>query len=68
MILALSITLAVLTLLALGIFVYFKFFALVYDKDGMVYQAQGGPHLCNLPPLLTSQLPKTDIIHQHHIS
>ena len=49
MILALSITLAVLAVLALGIFVYFKFFALVYDKDGMVYQAQGGPHLCNPP-------------------
>lgn len=49
MILALSITLAILTVLALGIFVYFKFFALVYDKDGMVYQAQGGPHLCNPP-------------------
>ena len=49
MILALSITLAVLAVLALGILVYFKFFALVYDKDGMVYQAQGGPHLCNPP-------------------
>lgn len=49
MILALSITLAVLAVLALGIFVYFKFFAVVYDKDGMVYQAQGGPHLCNPP-------------------
>ena len=49
MILALSITLAVLAVLALGILVYFKFFALVYDKDGMVYQAKGGPHLCNPP-------------------
>lgn len=49
MILALLITLAVLAVLALGILVYFKFFALVYDKDGMVYQAQGGPHLCNPP-------------------
>ena len=49
MILALSITLAVLAVLALGILVYFKFFALVYDKDGMVYQAQGGPHVCNPP-------------------
>ena len=49
MILALSITLAVLAVLALGILAYFKFFALVYDKDGMVYQAQGGPHLCNPP-------------------
>ena len=38
MILALLITLAVLVVLALGILVYFKFFALVYDKDGMVYQ------------------------------
>ena len=47
MILVLSITLAVLAVLALGILVYFKFFALVYDKDGMVYQAQGGPHVCN---------------------
>ena len=47
MILALSITLAVLAVLALGILVYFKFFALVYDKDGMVYQAQGGPHVCS---------------------
>ena len=36
MILALSITLAVLAVLALGILVYFKFFALVYDKDGML--------------------------------
>ena len=35
MILALSITLAVLAVLALGILVYFKFFALVYDKDGI---------------------------------
>ena len=49
MILALSITPAVLAVLALGILVYFKFFALVYDKDGMVYKAQGGPHLCNPP-------------------
>ena len=49
MILALSITLAVLAVLALGILVYFKFFASVYDKDGMVYQAKGGPHLCNPP-------------------
>ena len=49
MLLALLITLAVLAVLALGILVYFKFFALVYDKDGMVYQAQGGPHLCNPP-------------------
>lgn len=49
MILALSITPAILAVLALGILVYFKFFALVYDKDGMVYQAQGGPHLCNPP-------------------
>lgn len=47
MILALSITLAVLAVLALGILVYFKFFAVVYDKDGMVYQAQGEPHLCD---------------------
>lgn len=48
MILALSITLTVLTVLALGIFVYFKYFALVYDKDGMVYHAQvwGIPILC----------------------
>lgn len=49
MILAILITLTILIVLALGIFVYFKFFALVYDKDGMVYQAQGGPHLCNPP-------------------
>ena len=49
MILALSITLAVLAVLALGILVYFKFFAVVYDKDGMVYQAQGKPHLCDPP-------------------
>ena len=35
MILALLITLAVLAVLALGILVYFKFFALVYDKDGI---------------------------------
>lgn len=35
MILALSITLAVLAVLALGILAYFKFFALVYDKDGI---------------------------------
>lgn len=47
MILALSITLAVLAVLALWIFVYIKFFALVYDKDGMVYQAKGGPHVVN---------------------
>ena len=44
---ALLIALVVLVVLALGIFVYFKFFALAYDKDGMVYQAQGGPHVCN---------------------
>ena len=47
LLLVLSITLAVLAVLALGILVYFKFFALVYDKDGMVYQAQGGPHVCH---------------------
>ena len=44
---ALLIALVVLVVLALGIFVYIKFFVLVYDKDGMVYQAQGGPHVCN---------------------
>ncbi len=46
---ALLIALVVLVVLALGIFVYFKFFVLAYDKDGMVYQAQGGPHVCNPP-------------------
>ena len=46
---ALLIALVVLVVLALGIFVYIKFFVLPYDKDGMVYQAQGGPHLCNPP-------------------
>ena len=46
---ALLIALVVLVVLALGIFVYIKYFVLAYDKDGMVYQAQGGPHLCNPP-------------------
>lgn len=46
---ALLIALVVLVLPALGIFVYIKFFVLAYDKDGMVYQAQGGPHVCNPP-------------------
>ena len=46
---ALLIALVVLVVLVLGIFVYFKFFVLAYDKDGMVYQAQGGPHVCNPP-------------------
>ena len=44
----LLIALVVLVVPALGIFVYIKFFALAYDKDGMVYKAQGGPHVCNL--------------------
>lgn len=37
MILAISIILTVLAVLVLGILAYFKFFALVYDKDGIVH-------------------------------
>lgn len=47
----LLIELMVLAVFALGILVYFKFFALVYDKDGMVYQTQSGTHLGNPRPV-----------------